>query len=672
MMKNLSSAIKFHVLSTLLIIAVLLAFIINSVKLQELASEKSQTDVKIHSMGFSNDPFSDTQWYINNPGQYINLSEVMKRQRVATEDVDMDIIEAWEQMKKEQVTEREIVVAIIDTGVDYTHPDLAENMWVNPGEIAGDNIDNDNNGYVDDIYGWDFYNDDDTVCHYTYSERYGRNMANLNDNDNHGTHVAGIIAAVANNEMGIAGVASNINIKIMSLKINGGKDGTGDASDAIKAIKYAEMMGADICNLSWGTTRYDAELEETMRESEMLFVAAAGNDGIDIDEEPLYPACFELDNLITVTFIDADGDLTGYSNYGKKSIDMAAPGDDIFSTVVGSYNSMSGSSMAAPQVSAVAAMLYAYNDHLYASNIKEILEDSIKEIEGLDQFMVYGGMPSAYKAVMATGNLIQDDQAPVLSFETIYKKGEMTVPVYVEDDGTSGIRVVKWIYGKKSIQDFKNGTNGTTVVNNQVDLSKAGVYTFYASDYAGNETAQTYEVLEDTEAPKLTVMFTVADNYKSRTVTVITSDKQSGLKRVEYMAGIKKTEDFLPADAGTVLKMKDGKGKFKIKKDGIYTIFATDNRGNNTTKQVVIKTIKAKKLKLNTTDKTLSLGDLFILRSYIMPDGSTDKITFTSSDETIATVSQAGKVFARKQGIAFITAKTSSGLSETCVITVDG
>ena len=668
MMKRLLNSYKLHILAIVLSFAVSLTFADHYKTMEEIDKNSNQINI----MSFSNDPFSDTQWYIDNTGKYTDLTEVMKRETNSTKDIDMDILEAWDAMATDGVTDREVIVAVIDTGVDYSHPDLAENMWVNEDEIAGDNIDNDNNGYVDDIYGWDFYNDDATICHYYYSERYGRDMADLMDNDNHGTHVAGIIAAVANNETGIAGVASNIKIKIMSLKINGGEDGTGAAEDAIEAIKYATMMGADICNLSWGTTKYDAELEKTMKESNMLFVAAAGNDGVNVDQEPMYPASFELDNLITVTFIDADGDLTGYSNYGKNSIDLAAPGDDIFSTVVGSYSTMSGSSMAAPQVSAVAAMLYAYNDHLYAANVKDIITSNIKKIDGLDQFMVYGGIPSAYQAVLATASLIQDNRAPILSFETIYNKGEMKVLVHTEDPGTSQIRVVKWIFGNKEAKDFRNGTNGTTVVNNQVDLSKAGMYTFYAADYAGNETAQTYLVIEDTTAPKLTAIFSVADNYKSRTVTVLANDKQSGIKRVKYMPGVKSKEDFLPADAGIAIKIKDGRGGFKVKKDGLYTIFATDNRGNVTLKQIIIKTVKASELKLIYNSKTMSLGDLFTLSTNIMPRGSTDRINYVSSNEKVVTVSSTGKITAHREGTTNITATTSSGRKSYCIITVDG
>lgn len=630
----------------------------------------AQSSTKIANFGFSNDQYSDTQWYIDNQGKYTKLTQMAVQDVTSTPDMDMDIVETWEAMANAGLGDREVIIAIIDTGVDYQHPELAQHMWINEGEIPDDNIDNDNNGYVDDIYGWDFYNNDNTICHYVYSDLYRKNLADPNDNDNHGTHVAGVIAAAMNNEIGIAGIASNINIKIMSLKINGGKNGTGDVADAVKAIKYATMMGADICNLSWGTNQVYPELEAVMKESNMLFIAAAGNDGSNIDETPLYPASLELDNLISVTFIDADGDLTGYSNFGKYSVDIAAPGNDIFSTIVGSYSTASGSSMAAPQVSAVAALLYEFGDNLYASDVKNIILNNLKEISGLSEVTKYGGIPSAYKAIVEAGSLHQDIQAPTISFRTQYNAGDMTVFVEAADEGTSRLRVIKWMIGKKELADFQSGTVGTTVVNNQVDLSKAGYYTFYAADYAGNEVAQICEVIEDATAPKLSAMFTVAADYKSRTVTVVTSDDQSGLKRVEFMEGTRTVEDFLPADAGTVLKIAEGKGKFTIKKDGTYTIFAVDYRGNMVVKKVVVKTIKSTGVKLKFNSRTMGPGDTLTLRPVLTPIGSTDMITYVSSNKMVATVSATGKVTAIKPGKAYITARTASGLTVKCLITI--
>lgn len=632
---------------------------------------EAQGNVAISTLSFSNDTYAGTQWAIENKGHYLYINESGKQDKEAVENIDMDVVEAWDAFSDLGLAKREVVVAVIDTGVDYTHPELVDHMWVNKNEIDGDNIDNDNNGYIDDIYGWDFYNNDATVCHYEYSEKYKKNVASSEDNDDHGTHVAGIIAATANNKIGIAGVASKIDVKIMSLKINGRYDGTGNISSAIEAIKYATAMGADICNLSWGTSIYTEALEQVMRESDMLFVAAAGNDGSNNNIDPVYPASLPLDNVISVTFIDSDGELTRFSNYGDDSVDIAAPGEDIYSTIVGSYAPLSGSSMAAPQVSAVAAILYACNDHLYPVNVKQILMGTMKKLPDLDGRIINPGIPSAYKAIMAADNLAQDQKAPTMTFDTIYSKENMIVPVYVDDQGNSGVRVIKWSMGKKNLEYFERGMKGTTVKENQIKISKAGTYTFYAADYAGNEVVQTYKVLDDVTAPKLTLTYTVANNYKSRTITVRTSELQSGVKRIEYMAGIKSAKDFLPAEAGTVVQLEDGKGTFKVKKDGNYTIFATDNRGNLAVKYIVIRTVKATAVLLPIAQKTMLVGEQFTLRTTTKPMGTTDRLTFTSSDETVATVSSSGKITVLKVGKTKITVKTSSGLTQACTITVE-
>ena len=628
-----------------------------------------QANTSVSTLGFSNDTYADAQWAIDNPGHYIYLSELGRKDRPAVPDMDMDVVEAWNLLSNIPPV-REVVVAVIDTGVDYSHPDLKDHMWINKGEIAGDKIDNDNNGYVDDIYGWDFYNDDSTICHYSYSDRLNMNVSSPEDNDDHGTHVAGIIGATLDNGMGVAGVASKVNVKIMSLKINGGPKGTGNIASAIEAVKYATRMGANICNLSWGTALYTAALKQVMKESDMLFVAAAGNTGDNNNSVPIYPASLKLDNLISVTFVDSAGELTSFSNYGQNAVDIAAPGEDILSTIVGSYASMSGSSMAAPQVSAVAALLYASNNNLYPANVKDIILSNRKEIPELDDYLRFGGMPNAYRALMASGSLLQDFDAPIMSFDTIYKNGSMVVPVKVVDKGPSNVRVVRWSLGEKTVADFARGVNGSPVEDNQITVSKAGKYSFYASDYAGNEIVNVYEVAEDKLGPVINSSYTVSDTYKSRTVTVRVIDSQSGVKRLEFMPGVKKSEDFLPGNAGTELNLENGKAKFKVKEDGVYTVFGIDNRGNMSVKVVTIRTVKAQMLQLSQLQRTMQVEDTYTLRAYITPNSSTDRITFTSSDERIATVSATGKITALAPGTVSISVRTSSGLNSICKIAI--
>lgn len=257
------------------------------------------------------DEYYGKLWGLHNTGQSISGS-------TGAADVDIDAPEAW------TVTQGadDIVIAVIDTGIDITHPELADRMWQNPGEIPGNHIDDDGNGYIDDIYGWDFYNNDATVFD---SEVH----------DDHGTHVAGIIAAEANTE-GVIGVAPKV--KIMSLKFLG-PDG-GSTSDVIEAIAYAESMGVKITNNSWGGSPKsiadkDLILENAIENSEMLFVVAAGNSGVDVDAPDTFvePTGFDGANVLTVAAIDNKGLMTDFSNYGENSVDVASPGQAIYSTI---------------------------------------------------------------------------------------------------------------------------------------------------------------------------------------------------------------------------------------------------------------------------------------------------------------------------------------------------
>lgn len=301
---------------------------------------------------------------------------------LALAGIDINIIPAWKKYDAKG-DKRQVVVAVIDTGIDFSHQDLAGSIWINEDEIPGDGIDNDGNGYIDDVYGWNFYSNNNQVF--------------TGPDDDHGTHSAGTIAA-ARNGAGTIGICDPAYVKVMSIKALGTPSGVGTADNVAKAIRYAQDNGAVICNLSFGTNKYSEELYQTMKNSGMLFVVAAGNgdssgNGYNIDSLPVYPASFELDNIISVANLRFDGKIDPASNFGVKSVDLAAPGSYILSTVTGNkYSYMSGTSMAAPMVTGAAAMLYSYDPGLSLTEIKGRILNSVHRLESLSGKTATGGM----------------------------------------------------------------------------------------------------------------------------------------------------------------------------------------------------------------------------------------------------------------------------------------
>jgi len=254
-----------------------------------------------------NDTFFGKLWGLNNTGQSVNGT-------LGKTDADIDATESWDII----TGNNNVIIAVTDTGVDYNHPDLSSNIWLNNDEIADNSIDDDSNGFIDDIRGWDFWNDDNDPM----------------DLNNHGTHVSGTIAAVGNNNQGVAGV--NWAAKIMAVRfLNSG--GSGTLGDAILSINYAVQNGAKIINASWGSSSYSQSLYDAIlaaKNAGVLFIAAAGNSGRNTDVTPHYPSSYSLDNIISVAATDQGDFLTSWSNYGVNSVDVGAPGKNIYSTVL--------------------------------------------------------------------------------------------------------------------------------------------------------------------------------------------------------------------------------------------------------------------------------------------------------------------------------------------------
>jgi hypothetical protein len=307
--------------------------------------------------------------------------------------------EAWD-----IVTCSDIIMAVTDGGVDYTHPDLAANMWHNPGEVPSNGLDDDNNGYIDDIYGYDFSG-------YTPEDQDSDPM----DEDGHGTRCAGIIGAIGNNGIGVTGVCWNV--KIMALKIMPPYldiEWEASVSNAIEAIDYAVDNNAKIINASWGIGgNYSQALKdtiETARVNGVLFVAAAGNIGSSNDNFPDYPSSYNLNNIISVLATDTDDGKASLSNYGANSVDLGAPGEGILSCVPYNiygqyYDFFSGTSMAAPYVAGACALVWSRNQSLSHLQVKDIILNSVDQIPALNGLCVTGGRLNLYKAITAVPSL---------------------------------------------------------------------------------------------------------------------------------------------------------------------------------------------------------------------------------------------------------------------------
>jgi len=272
-----------------------------------------------------------------------------------TPGADIHAAPAWDV----QTGNPNVLVAVIDTGVDYTHPDLVNNIWTNPGEIAGNGLDDDGNGIIDDVHGADFVNND----------------GNPMDDHGHGTHCSGTIGAEGNNNLGVAGVCWRV--KIMGLKFLDAS-GSGSTADAILALEYAVEKGAKLTSNSWGGGPYEQALKDAIDASGaagMLFVVAAGNDyGNNNDTSPVYPASYDSTNLVAVMSTTASDARSDFSNYGPTTVDVAAPGSSILSCAPGGgYQTMSGTSMATPHVAGACALMLAANPALTPLQIKEAL-----------------------------------------------------------------------------------------------------------------------------------------------------------------------------------------------------------------------------------------------------------------------------------------------------------
>jgi hypothetical protein len=347
---------------------------------------RAEPDYLLWLNALPNDPSFGDQWSLHNTGQ-----------SGGTTGADINAVQAWDVL----TSASNVVVAVIDTGIRYTHEDLAANLWVNPGEIPGNGLDDDGNGFIDDIHGINAI------------DGTGDPM----DPSGHGTHVAGIIGAEGNNGVGIAGVAWQVQLMALRFIDDGG---SGATSDAIRCVDYAREHGAHVINASWGGGRYSSFLERAIRRARdagILFVTGAGNEGINIDAQPVYPGSYDVDNIVVVTGTTESDELAWYSNHGARTVHLAAPGSHIYSTFGWSdraYAHQTGTSMSAPIVAGALALMRArFPQENYRQLIERLLA-TVRSRPSLQQTTVSGGRLDLHQA-LGPGVMLQVRSPSILS-----------------------------------------------------------------------------------------------------------------------------------------------------------------------------------------------------------------------------------------------------------------
>ena len=484
-------------------------------------------------------------------------------------DADIDAPEAWDLFTGNP----NYRIAVIDSGIDLTHPDLQGNIWVNPGEIPNDGIDNDGNGYIDDINGWDFTGTG-------VGTKFGTGDNNPQDGDGHGTHVSGTIAARGNNGFGVVGVVWSG--KIVPLKFLSDV-GSGSTGNAILALQYCVTNGIRISNNSWGGGGSSTNLRNAIISAgtaDHLFVSAAGNDGWNLEGlfTKSYPASYNLSNQINVAATTSTGALATFSNYGNVSVHVAAPGTGILSTwsttVTGStgYNTISGTSMATPHVTGIAALVRGKMPGWNVAQVKAAILGGVKTNATLSGKIVTGGTVSAFKTLSST---VTETVPPTVNASVSAQpnvngwiNGAVTLTLTATDNvGGSGVRDVRYVVGASS----------TTVAGStaSVTYSTSGIRNvdYSASDNAGNFSAvSSISIKVDVTTPVTT--HTV--NASGTLITLVASDSNSGVAQTSYTV-----------DGGPMSVYSTG-----IVLDGLthtVTYFSTDLAGNvEATKSVVV------------------------------------------------------------------------------------
>jgi subtilisin family serine protease len=508
------------------------------------------------------------QWGHHNTGQLIRGYDASYFYGVP--DVDIDGLEALD------VTagSGSVVVAVIDDGVDFGHPDLDGRAWTNPGETgldedgfdkATNGKDDDGNGYVDDVRGWDFCNNDNTV--HDFNE------------DWHGTAVAGVIAAEVDG-FGTVGVAPET--RIMALKFlqqepDPQHPRCGQHSMAIAAIRYARSFGVPIINASWGGPGANPVLKTEIEQSGALFVAAAGNDGANIDTHPIYPAAFDSPNILTIAAIHNEGGLASFSNYGKTSVDVSAPGEGVLGPCPADAAHPSpgtcwldGTSFAAPYTTGVAALAGAAKPTLLASptSLRSRVLTSAVPLAATNGLTATGRLVNARRAIDVTPPIQTGGLSVLPAASALLGSGTVTArlswPAASDDLAMGSYRV----------EVSRNGGAWTTLATttartlDQV-LAFSGTYQFRvtARDAAGNATAPLVtRVITPVRYEETTSLAKYAGSWSSSTQT----SASGGKTRFTSGSGASVTFSFNGRTGALVAPLGPTKSSLKVYVDGAY------------------------------------------------------------------------------------------------------
>jgi subtilisin family serine protease len=428
--------------------------------------------------GTPDDPDFAKLWGMNNTGQ----TDAAGQQGTAGSDID--VLPLWQ----EGITgSHKVLVAIIDTGIDWTHPDLVDNLYTNPGEagdLATNGKDDDNDGFIDDVHGWNFQ----------------ANTNQSSDDHSHGSHCAGPIGGVGNNGQGVVGV--NWQVTMMPVKFLDAQGG-GSLDGAVNAVNYARMMHVNIMSNSWGGGGFSQALLEAIqkaRDEGILFVAAAGNDASNNDATPSYPAAYDVDNIVAVAATDNRDQLASFSNYGPTKVHVAAPGVNVYSSVMGGkYDTYSGTSMATPHVSGIAALMMSYDSSWDYKEIKRRLIATSDPIRSLHRKVVAKGRVNAYNAIH---NIVPPSTEPDESaWQTVPYSLESKHPYDINTDQSytihvDGAKYLRVIFDKV---DVENGYDSITVSEGSgTTVEKlTGQLTNYTTDYLEGDTAVVHFLSDD-------------------------------------------------------------------------------------------------------------------------------------------------------------------------------